>query len=571
MRSTVFVLLYWRMNSACFVGQRCSSIFRCEMSTMKPASPTSASSSAPQQGQKPGHTRMVRLSAYSVATVLALLMTTATLPPLLADQSDRAVINAPISLLTAPIAGEMTRVSASIGQTLRPGETVAQIHNARVDRTTLIALDSKVEELRGSLLAARQKKDSDNAYVAALDLEIRRQIEQMLAKLDGEVAEARARLAAADAEGQSTQAVVRRQQDMVERNNASIDLLRPTQHKLEAARFEKDAEAAKLTQKLAELGALKKNVFVGNQSNSLAVLTQKRRDLAFDAQRLAIEETQLAASLTSLQGLQASERMRLDSLTDARMQAANGGVVLSLGAAQGRHVSPGDSVATLVDCEQAFAVGIFSYRQAQDLAVGTTVRISAAGTTIPQRGWVSEILPKTSDRTDQQYAVPFPQTERREMYVLVSLDPTSAPAVEAAEISGPAAADVPQAARRTTPCSVGQWVTITRENGWIPSASVAWKAVASGFTGPDAKAAWGVLASSATRAAQTASDLAVRGATSPEARQVWGTVSGGVAQAADAVSHGVRRLTAKVSNPQPKGAGSAQAAPVRQHSTENTH
>ncbi len=538
---------------------------------MKPASPTIPLSVASQQNQKPSHTRVVRISAYSVATVLALLMTTATLPPLLADQSDRAVINAPISLMTAPIAGEMTRVSASVGQALSPGESVAQIHNARIDRTTLIALDSKVEELRGSLLAARQKKDSDNAYVAALDLEIRRQVEQTLAKLDGEVAEARARLAAADAEGQSTQAVVRRQQDMVDRNNASIDLLRPTQHKLEAAQFDKDAQAAKLAQKLAELGAVKKSVFVGNDSNSLAVLTQKRRDLAFDAQRLAIEETQLAASLTSLQGLQASERKRLDSLTDARMQASHGGVVLSLGAAQGRHVSPGDSVATLVNCEQAFAVGIFSYRQAQDLAVGTSVRISAAGTTVPQRGWVSEILPKTSDRTDQQYAVPFPQTERREMYVLVSLDPTSTPAADGTGSPGLVAADGSQVARRTTPCSVGQWVTITRDNGWIPSASVAWKAVASGFTGPDAKAAWDVVSSSATRAARTTSDLAVRGATSREAKQAWSTVSGGVAQAADAVSNGFKQLVAKVSNPSSGGPGSAQAAPARQHSTENTH
>jgi multidrug resistance efflux pump len=559
------------MNSSCFVEQRCSSIIRREMITMKPALPTPAATHALQQGQKRGHTRVVRISAYSVATVLALLMTTATLPPLLADQSDRAVMNAPISLLTAPIAGEMTRVSAAVGQTLRPGESVAQIHNARVDRSTLISLDSKVDELRGSLLAARQKKESDNAYVAALDLEIRRQVEQMTAKLDGEVAEARARVAAADAEGQSTRAVVRRQQDMVDRNNASVDLLRPTQHKLEAAQFEKDAEAAKLVQKLAELGALKKNVFVGNQSNSLAVLTQKRRDLAFDAQRLAIEETQLAASLKSLQGLLDSERKRLDSLTDARMQASNGGVVLSLGAAQGRHVSPGDSVATLVDCEQAFAVGIFSYRQAQELAVGTAVRISAAGSTIPQRGWVSEILPKTSDRTDQQYAVPFPQTERREMYVLVSLDPSSVPvAAEAAEPLGPPNADRPQAGRRTTPCSVGQWVTITRENGWIPSASVAWKAIASGFTGPDAKAAWDVLASSATHAAQTASDLAVRGATSPQATRAWSNVSGGVTQVADAVSHGVRQLIDKVSTSPPTGPGSAQAAPTRQHSTENT-
>ncbi len=471
--------------------------------TVNPSGPAPGNSpAAPHSGHKPGHTRVVRVSAYSVATVLALLMTTATLPPLLADQSDRAVINAPISLLTAPIAGEMSDVLPRVGQRLAPGETVARIHNARIDRTTLITLDGKVSELRGSLLAARQKRESDEAYVAALDAEIKRQVEQTVAKLDGEVTEAKARVAVANAEGQSTKAVVDRQQSMVDRNTASIDLLRPTQFKLEAARYDKEAETAKLSQKVAELAAVRKNVFVGNQSNSLAVLTQKRRDLAFDAQRLAIEETQLASSLKTQAALLDAEKKRLDSLTDAQLSAANGGVVLSLGAAQGRHVNPGDSVATLVDCDQAFAVGIFSYRQAQDLAVGTPVTITA-GSGAAQPGRVSEILPKTSDKTDQLYAVPFPQTERREMYVLVRL--------ERPEGETTAARNRPEA--RTSPCSVGQWVTITRENGWIPSASVAWKAVASGFTGPEAQAGWTMVRTN-------------------------------VRDMADSVSHHVRRVTA---------------------------
>lgn len=518
--------------------------------------------SASPVGQKPSHTRMVRVSAYSVATVLALLMTTATLPPLLADQSDRAVINAPISLLTAPIAGEMTKVSATIGQHLGPGAPVARIQNVRIDRTTLITLDGKVDELRGSLLAARQKRESDETYVAALDAEIRRQVEQTVAKLDGEVAEARARVGSADAEGQSTKAVVDRQQAMVDRNTASLDLLRPTQHKLEAARFDKEAETAKLNQKLAELSAVKKSVFVGNQSNSLAVLTQKRRDLAFDAQRLAIEEAQLSTSLKAQEALLVAERKRLDSLADAEMRAMNGGVVLGLGVAEGRHVNPGDSVATLVDCDQSFAVGIFSYRQAQELAVGTPVRISAAGSSIPERGWVSEILPKTSDKTDQQYAVPFPQTERREMYVLVSLDRDTLPASDKT-------ASPTEAARRTTPCSVGQWVTITRENGWVPSASVAWKAVASGVTGPEIKAAWASLATTVNGTAVQASDLVSRGVNSPAAKQAWASVANGVTQAADAVANGVKDLFSKGSTA-PANGKTAQSAP-RQHSAENTH
>ncbi|NEU11418.1 HlyD family efflux transporter periplasmic adaptor subunit [Methylobacterium sp. BTF04] len=432
-------------------------------------------------------TRIVRLSSYSVATVLALLMTTATLPPLLADQSDRAVINAPIMLLTAPIAGEVTDVLARTGQRLEPGESVLTLQNGRVDRTTLIVLDGKVEELRGSLLAAREKKNSDIAYVAALDVEIAKQVEQTVQRFEGEISEARARVASSDAEGLAKKAVVDRQQAMVNRNIASVDLLRPTIQQYAAARFDKDAETAKLNLKITQLNGVKQGIFVGNEMNSLAILNQKRRDLAFDAQRLAIEEAQLGSSLKSQQALFNAEKRRLDSLSVAQMRAMSGGYVLSVGVAPGRHVNPGDSVATMVDCDNAFVVGIFSYRQAQSLAVGTRVRVSSADGE-PRFGAVTEILPKTSDKTDEQYAVPFPQTERREMYVLVgfdSADPSSQPASL-------------RRAGQANSCSVGQWVTITRENGWVPSASVAWKNVASGFGIPSA--AWNGVSHVASRA-----------------------------------------------------------------------
>src|SRR4051794_3426376 len=110
-----------------------------------------ASDRASQASRQRTHTRIVRISSYSVAGVLAVLMTTATLPPLLADQSDRAVINAPITLLTAPITGEVIDLLGRVGQRLEPGQAVAYLHNGRVDRSTLIGLDSKVDELEGSL------------------------------------------------------------------------------------------------------------------------------------------------------------------------------------------------------------------------------------------------------------------------------------------------------------------------------------------------------------------------------------------------------------------------------------
>jgi hypothetical protein len=414
------------------------------------------------------HTRIIRVSAYSVATVLALLLVNSALPPLLADQSDRAVIDAPITLLTAPISGEVTTIVGRVGQRLEPNSLVAHIENARVDRSTLITLEGKVDELQASLQAAQQKKASDEAYVAALDLEIRQQVAQTTTRLESQIAEARARVSASEASGIEKKAIVDRQQSLVSRDVVSLSLLRPAEQQYAAAQFGKEAEAAKMNQKVAQLDAVRKGIFAGDDLTSLSVLSQKRRDLAFDAQRLGIEASQLAASLASQQALMQAEKKRLDNLADAELRSKDGGLILNVGAAPGRHVSPGDSVATLVDCDRAFVVAIFSYRQAQELSVGTTVRIYKPDSSEAQFGTVSEILPKTNDKNDQQYAVPFPQTERREMYVLVSMNNaqlSSVPKNSQARV------------RNANPCSVGQWVTVARQNSWIPSASIAWNAV----------------------------------------------------------------------------------------------
>jgi hypothetical protein len=148
-------------------------------------------------------------------------------------------------------------------------------------------------------------------------------------------------------------------------------------------------------------------------------------------------------------------------LADADVLSRGQGKVLTVGAAMGRHVSAGDTISSIVDCDKRFVVAIFSYRQGQSMMPGTRVRIDGSSL---RSGVVSAVLPKTSDKVDERFAVPFPQTERRELYAIITPDETSgdgAPAQQAGTASASA-------------CPVGQWVTVTRENGVVPSMSVTW-------------------------------------------------------------------------------------------------
>jgi multidrug resistance efflux pump len=372
----------------------------------------SSATNAQADSRTSRHPVILRVSSLVVASILSLLMITTVVPPIVADQSDRAVVNAPITLLTSPIDGEIDSLAATPGHSIEAGESLAQVSNVRLDRGTLISLEEKAAEAREKLAAAQANKESDRAYLKSLDSEIAAQIEQLKAQFQSQILELRARVAQSESQSAEKKALVERQSDMVSRDAASIYMLKPTTQQYTAALHNGDAENAKLNQKIAQLDALGKGVYVGDDLVAIGSLVQKRRDIDLDRKRMEIEEKELSAVLEDHQRLIAREQKRLDALAEASVRTPTGGKVLTVGATPGRHVNAGDSLASLVDCDKRFVVAIFSYRQGQSMKVGTSVRVDGASF---GSGIVTAILPKTSDKIDDRFAVPFPQTERREL------------------------------------------------------------------------------------------------------------------------------------------------------------
>ena len=140
------------------------------------------------------HRGLVRISSVSVASVLAILIATSIVPPLVADQSDRAVVNAPLTLLTAPIAGDVEGIEVRAGDTVAQGTRLASISNNRLDRTTAIQLDGKVMDLRERALSTERKRVSNLAYLDALDKTVQERSSQMIQILRSQVEELRAKI-----------------------------------------------------------------------------------------------------------------------------------------------------------------------------------------------------------------------------------------------------------------------------------------------------------------------------------------------------------------------------------------
>jgi len=250
----------------------------------------------------------------------------------------------------------------------------------------------------------------------------------------------------------SLQEELQQQQDELKRSNTELEAQAKTLRQSEELLKEQQEELQQVNEELEEKASL-----LAEQNQKVE---QKNREV--EMTRMAIEEKELSALVDDLQRLIGTERRRLDSLASADVRSADQGKVLTVGVAKGRHVSAGDTIASVMDCDKPFVVAIFSYRQGQSMKAGTRVKIDDSSF---HSGIVTAVLPKTSDKADERFAIPFPQTERRELYAVIK--------PENSDVPGPRL-NVSDSSQ-TPACTVGRWVTVTRDNGVVPSMSVTWR------------------------------------------------------------------------------------------------
>lgn len=391
---------------------------------------------------------------YGGAILLAGSLLLASLPPILADTSTRAVVNAPVILVTAPIDGELDKLLAEPGDPVGGGEVLARMRNERLDRSTLIGLENQTQGTRISLQGLRERIGVLTNWLDTLDRAIAQQREVALNVVREVESEARAKAASAAATLAEQSALVARQRRLLEAGVVTREVLIIAQHRERAAQEDMLAAQATLARREAERRSIERGSYAGESQTALGSLIERRRDAELELSRLRVDEAQLNNNLTALSAQTATETARLARLLDAEVPAPSNSHVLRALASPGQRLNAGDTIAGMVECRNAFVVGIFSVRQAHRLAVGAPVVVEAEGWPEARYGRVRQVLPRTTDRVDTNYAVPFPPMERREMYVLIDLEP--APPRRAARDGR---------GRPAVPCDIGRWVSVEIEGG----------------------------------------------------------------------------------------------------------
>ena len=395
----------------------------------------------------------MRVFSFSVAGVLGLLLTSTTMPSFLGASTDRALVNAPAQLVTAPIKGVISNFAMAPGDRFAAGKHVGAVRNDDVGREKLIELGVKASELSNDLASSRAALAQATATENRLKAFIARQSVAVTEQLQAAVQGAAARLAEAEAQIAIAKDQGNRDAALLNRGVLGGNMLK-SEKILEAVASQRDVAAADLAAAERRLAVAKAGIFLGPDNGQIVGLEGELRETREKMKSLRTEIDVLQNKLADVSNLQTAERERVAELTEQSIATSGDILVTRVGAAPGGAVNAGDTLAQGIDCSRAFVVAIFPERSASSLATGAPVTVSFSGWSEPVHGAVSALVPRTTAAEDTSFAVPFPPTERRELYAYINLD-DRAPV------------------ERSASCSVGRWVGVSVDGAGITTEKIA--------------------------------------------------------------------------------------------------
>lgn len=400
--------------------------------------------SQPRNTPIAGRPASVKIASYGILGVLATVFTSSVLPPIFTSTSVRAVVNAPVSALTSPISGTVTNIDGK-KEDFYEGP-IATVENVRVDRSTLIGLQVESTSLQNEMLLKEANLEDYLNRIKDLEAELSTQQGALIARSSNELRDAEVRLSLATYAAQNEKTDSERKLRLVSKGvvpGTKDELLNKI--KLEDAKVE--AAKLKVVMSNDNLGFAQRGIYVGDNNQYLQNLQNEIRARKADVSQIRMQIASIKTRLAELQSLTETEKQRIDKMARADVAITKSEKIYKTVAQVGKQVNAGDTLAQSVDCSEAFVVAIFSERQAQALSVGSKVVIESDIWKAPLRGLVGRLLPRTTDRVDLDFAVPFPPTERRELYAFI----------------------VPEKSERDRSanfCSVGTWVEVTRQSDW---------------------------------------------------------------------------------------------------------
>ncbi|SFI66789.1 HlyD family secretion protein [Albimonas pacifica] len=297
----------------------------------------------------------------------------------LAGASADAVLNARLTTVRAPIAGDLTLARRELGTFVEQGEPLGSLSDPRADTVRLDDLvleravaQSEIDRLTAEIAAHEEAIAA--LETRARDYGVRRQ-RQLEAQLEQRHAQARA----LEATLEEARGALSRSTELQSRGietAANFDRYRAAarvaERQLEAAQA--DIEVAQI-----ELSSARRGVFLGEGYNDAPYSEQRISELSVQMRLL---NAQLAGERSRIAAIEArvdAERRRVNDLRTADLNANARGRVWSMLAADGERVQRGQDVMRLVDCASTIVTLSVAESVYNTLAIGDAAEFRPSG------------------------------------------------------------------------------------------------------------------------------------------------------------------------------------------------
>lgn len=309
----------------------------------------------------------------------------------LSGASADAVINARLTTLSAPIAGEIAMPDRALGTLVEAGEQIARISDPLVDD---IRLEDLQLERRTAQAQRARLSDEISALSQSLETLSTRANEygkQRVRQLEAEIAASESTAAAAEARLEEAQGKLRRAQQLSERGVSTAAAFdEATADERVAQRMLEQSRSQKRVLEI-QLEAAKAGIFLGDSYNDAPYSEQRAEELHLRQSELQAELESVSQHIAALGERIDAERRRVNRLGEAVVVSNVEGRLWELLAADGERMQRGEDIARLVDCSSALVTLSVAESVYNRLQIGDTADFRINGETDVFQGTVSRL------------------------------------------------------------------------------------------------------------------------------------------------------------------------------------
>lgn len=368
-----------------------------------------------------------KLAAYGLLAFVLWLMVSTLVQPLLSSQATRAVLQAPVGLITSPINGVVTQMVVHARDTVEPGTVVATVRNPTINQEILTTLSSQRLALQSQLaqLGNHFKADSQELKFVGHEANVHREASLAQAWDSWQIAQRQRDVAHSVVEEQENK--VRVNKALLEQGAISEQVMNAAEAQLNTARANASVAEQAFAGQAQTVASAGQGAFVGTGGNSIFQTLESRREVLRNSVNRAKQDgTAILSQLKQVTALENEERQRVEKLSAYEVKASQPGQVHTVLAPEGAYVTAGASLVRVTDCRRLGVVAVFPARVAKRLSIGSMldVKLDQNGPAMPAR--VQQLLPVASDALQSTYSVPFPFAEQGSIYAVADFEGNAA-------------------------------------------------------------------------------------------------------------------------------------------------